>query len=290
MPRRDRRRAARRRACSSSRASSGARSSSTAHDTLLGARASSSSRTRSATSWRPTCCIVEPDTLLVRGGRGPARQRRTARRSWSTTTARCVGILTRTNVARGIRRRVVLVDHNETSQSAAGHRGRDGGRDRRPPPRRRRRRPPARSSSSTCRSARRRRSSRRATSSSASRSRRRSPGVLLAARAHRHRAAQVADDDRHRPRDRASGSPRSREVDPMEFGHGDVPRALGGRRVLGRERRARRPEGVPRRATRSLAIAQDETVDLGRRAGARRRDPRRDGRASRAARATTSSC
>jgi len=33
---------------------------------------------------------------------------------------RCVGILTRTNIARGIRRRVVLVDHNEASQSAAG--------------------------------------------------------------------------------------------------------------------------------------------------------------------------
>jgi len=32
----------------------------------------------------------------------------------------CVGILTRTNIARGIRRRVVLVDHNEASQSAAG--------------------------------------------------------------------------------------------------------------------------------------------------------------------------
>ncbi len=32
----------------------------------------------------------------------------------------CSGILTRTNIARGIRRRVVLVDHNEASQSAAG--------------------------------------------------------------------------------------------------------------------------------------------------------------------------
>jgi len=32
----------------------------------------------------------------------------------------CVGMLTRTNIARGIRRRVVLVDHNEASQSAAG--------------------------------------------------------------------------------------------------------------------------------------------------------------------------
>jgi len=32
----------------------------------------------------------------------------------------CVGILTRTNIARGIRRRVVLVDHNEASQSVAG--------------------------------------------------------------------------------------------------------------------------------------------------------------------------
>ena len=33
---------------------------------------------------------------------------------------RSIGILTRTNIARGIRRRVVLVDHNEMSQSAAG--------------------------------------------------------------------------------------------------------------------------------------------------------------------------
>ncbi len=31
-----------------------------------------------------------------------------------------VGILTRTNVARGLRRRVILVDHNEAAQSAAG--------------------------------------------------------------------------------------------------------------------------------------------------------------------------
>ena len=31
-----------------------------------------------------------------------------------------VGILTRTDVARGVRRRVILVDHNETAQSAAG--------------------------------------------------------------------------------------------------------------------------------------------------------------------------
>lgn len=33
---------------------------------------------------------------------------------------RCAGILTRTNIARGIRRRVILVDHNEMSQSAPG--------------------------------------------------------------------------------------------------------------------------------------------------------------------------
>lgn len=33
---------------------------------------------------------------------------------------RVIGILTRTNVARGIRRRVVLVDHNESAQSAPG--------------------------------------------------------------------------------------------------------------------------------------------------------------------------
>lgn len=33
---------------------------------------------------------------------------------------RCVGIITRTNIARGLRRRVVLVDHNEAAQSALG--------------------------------------------------------------------------------------------------------------------------------------------------------------------------
>lgn len=33
---------------------------------------------------------------------------------------RCVGILTRTDVARGTKRRVILVDHNESAQSAAG--------------------------------------------------------------------------------------------------------------------------------------------------------------------------
>lgn len=36
---------------------------------------------------------------------------------------RVEGVLTRTNVARGIRRRVVLVDHNETAQSALGIEG-----------------------------------------------------------------------------------------------------------------------------------------------------------------------
>lgn len=32
----------------------------------------------------------------------------------------CVGVITRTNIARGLRRRVILVDHNESRQSAAG--------------------------------------------------------------------------------------------------------------------------------------------------------------------------
>lgn len=32
----------------------------------------------------------------------------------------CLGVLTRTDLARGVRKRVVLVDHNESSQSAAG--------------------------------------------------------------------------------------------------------------------------------------------------------------------------
>lgn len=38
----------------------------------------------------------------------------------SDEDGKCVGIITRTNIARGLKRRVILVDHNEAAQSALG--------------------------------------------------------------------------------------------------------------------------------------------------------------------------
>jgi manganese-dependent inorganic pyrophosphatase len=62
---------------------------------------------------------VGPDTLLAEAAEdliaSPQREAVVA-----DDTGRAVGILTRTDVARGARRRVVLVDHNESAQSAAG--------------------------------------------------------------------------------------------------------------------------------------------------------------------------
>ncbi|MDP2401298.1 MAG: putative manganese-dependent inorganic diphosphatase [Actinomycetota bacterium] len=62
---------------------------------------------------------VEPETLLSEASEdllsSPHREAVVI-----DAAGRLAGILTRTNVARGMRRRVVLVDHNETAQSAPG--------------------------------------------------------------------------------------------------------------------------------------------------------------------------
>lgn len=63
--------------------------------------------------------FVEPDTLLSEATEdllaSPSRDAIV-----TDDAGHPVGILTRTNVARGLRRRVILVDHNEASQSAPG--------------------------------------------------------------------------------------------------------------------------------------------------------------------------
>jgi len=62
---------------------------------------------------------VSPETLLAEAAEdlivSPQREAVVA-----DDSGRVVGIITRTDVARGARRRVVLVDHNESAQSAAG--------------------------------------------------------------------------------------------------------------------------------------------------------------------------
>lgn len=62
--------------------------------------------------------VVEPDTLLSEASEdlftSPQRE------APVVEGGRLVGLLTRTNIARGSRRRVILVDHNEASQSADG--------------------------------------------------------------------------------------------------------------------------------------------------------------------------
>lgn len=66
-----------------------------------------------------TVLFVEPDMLLSEAAEdllsSPHREAVVI-----DDDARLAGILTRTNVARGARRRVILVDHNEVAQSAAG--------------------------------------------------------------------------------------------------------------------------------------------------------------------------
>lgn len=62
--------------------------------------------------------MVEPDTLLTEASEdlftSPQRE------APVVDGGRLVGLLTRTNIARGSRRRVILVDHNEVAQSADG--------------------------------------------------------------------------------------------------------------------------------------------------------------------------
>jgi len=67
----------------------------------------------------PNVLYVEPDTLLAEATEdllaGPHREAVVV-----DSDRRLLGVLTRTNIARGDRRRVILVDHNEVAQSALG--------------------------------------------------------------------------------------------------------------------------------------------------------------------------
>ena len=83
-------------------------------------RASCRSRTPWATSWRPTRCTWAPTRCSSEAAEDLLGSHHREAHRASTTTASCVGILTRTNIARGHPSPVVLVDHNEASQSAAG--------------------------------------------------------------------------------------------------------------------------------------------------------------------------
>ena len=71
-----------------------------------------------------TVLAVGPDTLLSEASEDMLSSTNREAVVVSDTGA-LEGILTRTNVARGARRRVILVDHNENSQSAVGIEGAD---------------------------------------------------------------------------------------------------------------------------------------------------------------------
>lgn len=90
----------------------------TPHDTYAAARRINLSRTVGEVMDRGVQ-LVEPETLLAEAAEdllsGPQREAVVI-----DAEGHLQGILTRTNVARGLRRRVVLVDHNEVSQSALG--------------------------------------------------------------------------------------------------------------------------------------------------------------------------
>jgi len=67
----------------------------------------------------PNVLYVEPDTLLSEATEdllsSPHREAVVV-----DSERKLLGVLTRTNIARGMKRRVILVDHNEVSQSAVG--------------------------------------------------------------------------------------------------------------------------------------------------------------------------
>lgn len=88
------------------------------HDTFATARLVSLAN-RVADRMDPHVLFVEPDSLLSEATEdllaSPHREAVVVEADGTLA-----GILTRTNVARGTRRRVVLVDHNEIAQSAAG--------------------------------------------------------------------------------------------------------------------------------------------------------------------------
>jgi len=90
----------------------------TAYDTFSAARLVSLSY-RVGDLMDTKALFVEPDTLLSEATEdllaSPSRDAIV-----TDDVGHPVGILTRTNVARGLRRRVILVDHNEAAQSAPG--------------------------------------------------------------------------------------------------------------------------------------------------------------------------
>jgi manganese-dependent inorganic pyrophosphatase len=91
---------------------------STTHDTYAAARLVSLCH-RAGELMATNVLLVEPDMLLSEAAEdllGSTHREAVAVDSQGDP----VGMLTRTNLARGTRRRIVLVDHNEVSQSAAG--------------------------------------------------------------------------------------------------------------------------------------------------------------------------
>lgn len=90
----------------------------TAHDAYTAARLISLARAVSDLM-ETDVLYVEPDTLLTEAAEDLlASVHREA--VVIDKQGMCVGMLTRTDIARGIRRRVILVDHNEIAQSARG--------------------------------------------------------------------------------------------------------------------------------------------------------------------------
>ncbi len=90
----------------------------TAHDTYSAARLVSLSQAV-GDLMETDALTVGPETLLSEAAEDLLTS--VHREAVVTDSAnRAIGILTRTNIARGLRRRVVLVDHNEASQSAQG--------------------------------------------------------------------------------------------------------------------------------------------------------------------------
>jgi len=90
----------------------------TGHDTFSAARLVSLSH-RVGDLMDANVLLLDPDTLLTEAAEDLLASRH--REAVVVDEAgHPAGMLTRTNIARGIRRRVVLVDHNEAAQSAAG--------------------------------------------------------------------------------------------------------------------------------------------------------------------------
>lgn len=99
-------------------AATGAAVITTFHDTFAAARLVNLAH-RVADLMDPNVLYVEPDTLLSEATEdllsSPHREAVVV-----DSERKLLGVLSRTNIARGMRRRVILVDHNEVSQSALG--------------------------------------------------------------------------------------------------------------------------------------------------------------------------